>query len=370
MPDVKNPAGRTSYLPGTIISVVCLVSALICMAHNAMKFKTNLAVSTLAIITMAASLSGPVIASTKGGNGRDQDGNSGNVNRDMSGNGGVAKSAAAQIRADADGENRQNPSSDDRGDGDNGGRSINWWSRFLAIMNFGAGRSGNVPPGLQHAPGIMKKIGFQGHATSTPGTLSIYNVSVGAVSSTSARVSWLTNVPTSYVLSYGTNQDLSASTSLSSSAFTFNHSVNLTGLASSTNYYLKIVSNDNRGRTAMSNIISFTTASGTPPIVADTVPPVLSGITASTTANASTTGNEIRILWTTNEPANSLVWYATSSPVSTASSTLTVSSTVFTIGHDVVLPGLVASTTYYYAVSSSDASGNTSTSDEYTFSLR
>ena len=99
------------------------------------------------------------------------------------------------------------------------------------------------------------------------------------------------------------------------------------------------------------------TATSTPDIVA----PVISGVSATNVSSTSA-----HILWTTNETANSKVWYSTSTPLNTATAAMvTVADMV--LNHDVTLIGLNASSTYYYVVSSADAANNTATSTEASF---
>jgi len=100
----------------------------------------------------------------------------------------------------------------------------------------------------------------------------------------------------------------------------------------------------------------------TPPPPGDTTAPVISGASAT-----STTHNSTHIVWVTNENADSKAWYATSTPVVATSSTPSVSSATLITSHDLALTGLSASTTYYYLIQSSDASGNISTSTEQSF---
>lgn len=98
---------------------------------------------------------------------------------------------------------------------------------------------------------------------------------------------------------------------------------------------------------------------GTASTTEDIIAPAISGVSATSTA--STTAD---ISWTTDESANSKVWYATSTPVSigTASSTSDAS---FITSHNMVLSGLSALTQYFYFVVSADVLSNTATSSEY-----
>jgi len=92
----------------------------------------------------------------------------------------------------------------------------------------------------------------------------------------------------------------------------------------------------------------------------DATAPVISDIIAT-----STTATGITITWTTDEESSSEVEYA-SENLPSASSTI-VSDPSYVTEHSVSLTGLTASTTYYYIVESADASGNTATSSEDTF---
>ena len=92
--------------------------------------------------------------------------------------------------------------------------------------------------------------------------------------------------------------------------------------------------------------------------VEDTSAPVISNVRAE-----NVTGTSAEIAWDTDEPATSVVKYGTTS----GSYTDTVSDGNLVTAHRVGLSGLSTSTTYYYVVESADASGNTATSDEYTF---
>lgn len=99
-----------------------------------------------------------------------------------------------------------------------------------------------------------------------------------------------------------------------------------------------------------------------PPPPADTTAPILSSITADNIA--STTA---RVRWTTNENADSKVWYSTVSPVAIASTTPAVFSSLLVTSHEANLSSLTASTTYYYLVVSKDGAGNGATSSQFSF---
>jgi len=91
-------------------------------------------------------------------------------------------------------------------------------------------------------------------------------------------------------------------------------------------------------------------------VSSDTTSPSISSISSSVTSSTAT------ITWTTDEMANSTVYYGT-----TNSTTSKSSSSELTISHSITLNGLSASTLYYYNVSSCDDSGNCNTSSQYSF---
>ncbi|HLP58835.1 MAG TPA: lamin tail domain-containing protein [Candidatus Deferrimicrobium sp.] len=71
----------------------------------------------------------------------------------------------------------------------------------------------------------------------------------------------------------------------------------------------------------------------------------------------------VDIVWSTNEPATSIIRYGTT----TGSYPNTAGNTTLAVNHRVTLSNLTAFTTYYYIVESTDATNNTTTSQEYTF---
>jgi len=94
----------------------------------------------------------------------------------------------------------------------------------------------------------------------------------------------------------------------------------------------------------------------------DVLTPVISSVSASSTASTTAA-----IIWTTNEAATSKVYYATTSPLSFATTTLFVASSTLVTSHSLNLTGLTASMTYYFAVESKDAANNTATSSQQSF---
>ena len=86
-------------------------------------------------------------------------------------------------------------------------------------------------------------------------------------------------------------------------------------------------------------------------------PPVISSISS----NSSTTTSAI-ITWTTNENATSKVAYGTTTSYGSASTSASL-----VTSHSITLVGLTASSTYHYAIVSTDSLGNSATSSNETF---
>ena len=86
---------------------------------------------------------------------------------------------------------------------------------------------------------------------------------------------------------------------------------------------------------------------------ADSTPPTISAITAS-----SNNGGSATITWTTDEPSDSRVEYGTSPTALTSNA----SDAALVTSHSLTLTGLAPNTTYYYRIVSRDAASNTATS--------
>lgn len=90
---------------------------------------------------------------------------------------------------------------------------------------------------------------------------------------------------------------------------------------------------------------------------ADTTPPTISNVQVMDITDTSAT-----ITWTTDEPADSLVEYGTTTSYGSSEYDPTL-----TTSHSITLTGLSPGTTYHFRVSSTDAAGNTAVSQDYTF---
>ncbi len=240
-----------------------------------------------------------------------------------------------------------------------------------------------VPPGHLIAPGWLKKNGgvkpavpecqtlpkgiqdkMDGNWNNGSTTSDKLAPVISAISTvpgvTNGTVYWTTNEFATTKVYYGTTSsiDTNATTTLSVSNanLVLNHSITITGLTGSTLYYYVVESKDPAGNKATSSVSSFTTAA-----VPDTTAPIISGLTTSNLLGTTTS-----IVWTTNESANSKIWFGTSTPVSTLGAA-NITDANFMTNHSLSLSGLATSTTYYYVVTSADSAGNTATSSQGSF---
>ncbi|HBV01739.1 MAG TPA: hypothetical protein DEF00_05175 [Candidatus Taylorbacteria bacterium] len=105
-------------------------------------------------------------------------------------------------------------------------------------------------------------------------------------------------------------------------------------------------------------------ATTTPPQI-DTVAPAISNIST----NPKIVRAEVK--WETNEKTRGTLYYSTTTPINiTAGSIQVLSGSGFSRNHHTDIFGLTASTTYYALISTVDASGNTATSSEFSFTTK
>lgn len=178
-------------------------------------------------------------------------------------------------------------------------------------------------------------------------------LAVSNLTTTGATVTWTTNEAASSLVNYGTTTSYGANAA--NASLVTSHSIVLSGLLSGTMYHVMVASTDAAGNTATSSDVTFTT--GTP----DTTDPVISG--AAVSAIGSTTAT---LSWTTNENATGEVYYGTTTPLNLGTA-LTVENATLSTAHSFVLNALSASTTYYYVLESKDASNNSTSTPEASF---
>lgn len=222
--------------------------------------------------------------------------------------------------------------------------------------------------------GIFKKLN-NGNVTTTPDvTIPIISSLSVKVDGTKAKVSWNTNEKTIGAVFYGTTTPIVTHSSATStngglllgatstnsvrlfdSSFSKDHRLQISGLSVSTTYYVVVASRDAAGNVSISGSSSFTTNTS-----GDTSSPVISNIV--TTVGSSS----LKVMWKTNEPATSKIFYGTST-INTVSS-LQISSSSLKTDHSLMVSGLATGTMYHLVTQSADASGNVTTSADFTAS--
>lgn len=139
------------------------------------------------------------------------------------------------------------------------------------------------------------------------------------------------------------------------------NAINGPGPSYSTSWNTATAANGNHTVTAIATDINNNTASASVGVVVNNssgVEPVISNVSATSVTSSGAT-----ITWTTDEPSTSQVAYGLTSSYGSLSS---LNQTLVT-SHSVSLSGLAASTTYHNQVISQDASGNTNSSGDNTF---
>ncbi|MCH7529607.1 fibronectin type III domain-containing protein [Patescibacteria group bacterium] len=197
----------------------------------------------------------------------------------------------------------------------------------------------------------------------TPDTTNpvISNVNETVDSHTSATITWTTDEDADSIVYYSSTTDpVNTSDSetdfVSNTSMTQSHSIELSGLLEGTTYFYTIVSSDTSGNTATSSDHHFITTAP------DTTAPVISSV-----ASANITASTTVVTWTTDENADSTVYYDTTSGFTISESIPKVEDGILTVSHSLDITGLTASTTYHFIVESVDSLSNTATSSEQSF---
>ena len=226
--------------------------------------------------------------------------------------------------------------------------------------------------GLPH--GIAKKIGdnkfcvgnHNGNGTTTTPTTTpvvspkILDINVSKATST-ATVSWRTNINTVGEVRFGSTTPVTASsTVLTDATLTTLHSVSLSNLSPNTTYFYVIVARDTNGNVKESVTRQFRTDALAQPVVDTTAP----NIVYSTKVDLMATSTHLA--WITNEPTTGKVWVSTTTPV-IVSATSTQSDVTLNYFHNVMVGNLATSTLYYFTIMATDASNNSTSLTGGTF---
>ncbi|HUV60098.1 MAG TPA: fibronectin type III domain-containing protein, partial [Desulfatiglandales bacterium] len=225
---------------------------------------------------------------------------------------------------------------------------------------------------------------------STPDTAApvISNVIVAGTTDTTAIIQWRTDEPSNSMVQYGTSSSIWGNYlwSENDAGMVTNHSVTLTGLTGGGTYYFRVGSADasSNGPDLNSNATNPSAQQSlTTDVTPDTAAPVISDVDVP---SASITNTNAIITWTTDEPCNSKVQYGFES----GSYTIVESDAEMVTSHSVTITNLGdvdegtsglfpvynppdevdfdangngtfdPTITYYFIVTSTDASFNTS----------
>lgn len=176
----------------------------------------------------------------------------------------------------------------------------------------------------------------------------ISSIVVSGVTTDSATVSWDTNEGATSAVDYGTTDSYEIGTE-SDTSLTTSHSIELTSLSEGATYHFRVRSSDLCNNQATSSDQTFDTPDETAPVISD--------VDVSLSCDTSAT-----VTWTTDEDADSLVEYGTTSAYGSSES-----DTTFETDHALALTGLTRGVTYHYQITSEDESGNAAQTSDTTF---
>lgn len=224
--------------------------------------------------------------------------------------------------------------------------------------------------------GIFKKWDYR-PATTTDIIAPVINSFNVNPSTNKVEVNWSANENVRAVVFYGTTTPnvLKATTTTNgnilNSVYTSNSQtvidntfvskkgeVTIQNLLANTVYYAVLAVRDSSGNVTISNAITFTTISNS-----DITAPVISNILTTISLN------KLLISWKTNEPSTSKLFYGTSTINVNGSTTQSMSNAALKTNHSFELPVVASTTPYHVILQSTDASGNTQTSTEYSIYL-
>lgn len=194
---------------------------------------------------------------------------------------------------------------------------------------------------------------------STVPTPVISQIAIKNVASTSATISWKTNVPTDSTVDYGAGE---LSLSQGSSANVTEHEVNLTALNPATKYQYSIRIRDSYGNSITSPPSEFHT-------IVDTTGPIIRDMKSETsiiTDQNGTSKAQAIISWSTDEPSTAQVKYSMGVVSGSDYPLSTAEDTNLSTSHVIIISNLQPSATYHMKLVSKDSSGNISASDDYT----
>jgi hypothetical protein len=191
--------------------------------------------------------------------------------------------------------------------------------------------------------------------TGVSASVVISAVDTVSLSTSSATITWHTDLPSDSQIEYGDSENFGSLSTLST-ALTTSHSVVLSGLTQNTNYIFRVKSKPLGASVAtISQNYEFDTLNHSIPVVA---PANIISVSSGSVTNTGAT-----ISWTTDKGATSQVEYGTDTTYESSST----NTETLTTSHSVALSSLNSGTTYHYRVKSVDEAGNITFSEDYTF---
>jgi hypothetical protein len=271
-------------------------------------------------------------------------------------NKGNTNKAQKEIKKEAREEKRENKKDDDDKKTNKSTSCFKAWGHLVAAGWIKKNGALTLPTNCVIPFGISKKFsGNNNNGTTTDTTAPAISGIIITPTQTGATITWTTNENSNSVVYVSANTPVSTTTtSATNASLVKNHTLNVSGLATSTIYYAVVTSKDAAGNTGTSGTVSFTTLAPAP----DTTAPTISGVIATV---ASTTING---WWTTNEPATTRIYYSTTTPINVLTS-LFIENTTLVTSHALTVPNLGTSTLYYLIFESKDAAGNTQRTDQF-----
>jgi hypothetical protein len=196
----------------------------------------------------------------------------------------------------------------------------------------------------------------------------ITDITESIITDEAAAITFNTDQEAQCYVESGTQSGNYGGVSVAESGYNSNHSIHLSGLIFSTEYFYKVTCLDNLDTTVSSSEKNFTTLSDGSGAGDDSTAPEISGVNVGTI-----TGESVTVTWDTNEEANSLIKFGITSDVyeGMAGDPIVNSDvTEYATTHTVIINNLTPATKYYYAVISTDPSGNISESTQDTFTTK
>ncbi|PJA47398.1 hypothetical protein CO172_01650, partial [Candidatus Uhrbacteria bacterium CG_4_9_14_3_um_filter_36_7] len=174
-------------------------------------------------------------------------------------------------------------------------------------------------------------------------------VVVSEVTENTATISWQTDESANSYVDYGKTTDYELVGLSQTEIFQMTHTLSLTNLEPGTTYHIRVRSQDDSGNEAASSDYTFVTQ--------DITSPVISSLQVQDISETSA-----RIVWTTDEPTKSQIFYGTTSAYGSS-----VYLDIFEEVHSLLLTNLSPGTLYYFAVQATDVFLNKSLSSDQTF---